>query len=102
MDFGESGYRDVFFQGKCDDGCLQLAQMLGWEVSGCGPCARMHAHTYKLLIQERLREMHRVDHERLEKEIEDIKSLMDQFHITAEKDKAEADPPKEEKVTSEL
>ena len=33
MDFSESGTRDVFFQGKCDDGCLQLARHLGWEVS---------------------------------------------------------------------
>lgn len=25
--------RDVFLQKTCDEGCLQLAQMLGWEVS---------------------------------------------------------------------
>ncbi len=34
MDFdSENAYRDVFFQGKCDDGCLELAKQLGWEVS---------------------------------------------------------------------
>ena len=33
LDFSDSGYRDVFYQGKCDDGCLELARMLGWEVS---------------------------------------------------------------------
>lgn len=33
LDFSEeSGYRDVFLEGKCDDGCLELARMLGWEV----------------------------------------------------------------------
>lgn len=34
LDFSpEGGCRDVFFQGKCDDGCLELAKQLGWEVS---------------------------------------------------------------------
>ena len=33
LDFSEeTGYRDVFLEGKCDDGCLELAKMLGWEV----------------------------------------------------------------------
>ena len=35
MDFdSEVAYRDVFYQGKCDDGCLELAKQLGWEVRG--------------------------------------------------------------------
>ena len=34
LEFGEAAYRDVFVQGKCDDGCLQLAKLLGWEVRG--------------------------------------------------------------------
>ena len=25
-------YRDVFWQGNCDDGCLALAELLGWKV----------------------------------------------------------------------
>ena len=40
LDFSEeTGYRDVFLQGTCDDGCLQLAKALGLEVlSYCGVC----------------------------------------------------------------
>jgi len=26
-------YRDVFWQGTCDDGCYHLADKLGWKVS---------------------------------------------------------------------
>jgi len=26
-------YRDVFWQGTCDDGCYNLADKLGWKVS---------------------------------------------------------------------
>ena len=32
LDFSDAGYRDVFLQGKCDEGCLQLAKLLGLEV----------------------------------------------------------------------
>lgn len=33
LDFdSETAYRDVFLQDKCDEGCLQLARLLGWEV----------------------------------------------------------------------
>lgn len=32
MDFSEeSGYRDVFQEGTCDDGCKELAEILGWK-----------------------------------------------------------------------
>lgn len=27
----KSNYRDACFQGNCDDGCLKLAELLGWE-----------------------------------------------------------------------
>ena len=33
FDFSETAYRDVFLQGKCDEKCLELAKLLGWEVS---------------------------------------------------------------------
>ncbi len=49
MDFGESGNRDVFFQGKCDDGCLELARLLGWEVSewtGLPFLSNVSSHTH--------------------------------------------------------
>jgi len=29
----ENNYRDVFWQGDCDTGCLELAKLLGWEVN---------------------------------------------------------------------
>ncbi|XP_065832746.1 NAD-dependent protein deacetylase sirtuin-2-like [Oscarella lobularis] len=28
---GENNYRDVFWEGNCDDGCLALAESLGWK-----------------------------------------------------------------------
>ncbi|MGH0184203.1 UNVERIFIED_CONTAM: hypothetical protein FKN15_014229 [Acipenser sinensis] len=32
MDFdSEKAYRDVVFVGSCDDGCLALAEILGWK-----------------------------------------------------------------------
>lgn len=32
-DFGSQSnqHRDVFYQGDCDQGCLNLARLLGWE-----------------------------------------------------------------------
>lgn len=27
---GENNYRDIFWQGTCDDGCMALAEALGW------------------------------------------------------------------------
>ena len=33
MDFeSEDAYRDVAKLGTCDDGCVELAEMLGWKV----------------------------------------------------------------------
>ena len=26
-----SNYRDVFWAGSCDDGCMDLARLLGWD-----------------------------------------------------------------------
>lgn len=37
LDFSEAAYRDVFMKGTCDDGCLALAKLLGWEVSTTVP-----------------------------------------------------------------
>jgi NAD+-dependent protein deacetylase sirtuin 2 len=43
-------YRDVHFKGNCDDGCLRLAELLGWK--------------------QELIEMFKKDHERIESEKE--------------------------------
>lgn len=31
QDDPEANYRDVYFQGNCDDGCTKLANLLGWR-----------------------------------------------------------------------
>jgi hypothetical protein len=45
LDFSEeTGYRDVFLGGKCDDGCLELARLLGLEVKR--PCHPRLTHAF--------------------------------------------------------
>ncbi|CAI8011935.1 NAD-dependent protein deacetylase sirtuin-2 [Geodia barretti] len=44
LDFGEeTGYRDVFHKANCDDGCRDLADMLGWKAELEEMVAREHA-----------------------------------------------------------
>lgn len=44
MDFdSEKAYRDVVFLGSCDDGCLALAEMLGWKDELVAMVTREHA-----------------------------------------------------------
>ncbi|XP_041090402.1 NAD-dependent protein deacetylase sirtuin-2 [Polyodon spathula] len=44
MDFdSEKAYRDVVFLGSCDDGCLALAELLGWKDELVAMVTREHA-----------------------------------------------------------
>lgn len=69
----ETGYRDVFLQDTCDNGCRRIAQLLGLEVY---PLFLITVLIYHVLLQDRLMSMMEEEHKRLDSEISSMMSTL--------------------------